>query len=463
MNRYILKDIRLLLSLFFGLMCSNPLNAQNNISLSFTTQCSYSSSCNVFYPANTTNCSGFKLTTSHGSPRYDIYADDIKAIRLEGRSGGEEGFFLDYKFLSGNSYLIELTVQPIDEQGYTSTYLKVDLANGVTTQNDECNFGTAPTVSDVASVFNTNQYTNQSNQISKSVVPSTNYNQLWLRSTKLNTAVTGVWIFRIKITETVNSQPVNITGNTICCAQTICSGSVPAILGQASGTSLGGATTYAHQWQSSTDGTNFTSISPAVTSATYQPPTLTQSTWYRRVVNGSSFSTPVKITVIPANITVATTNYSTNTTVKAASSITIQGDQTPGAGITATFTAGSSITINPNTTLSPNISLTIAPCTSGGRIAYWEDSEVESENKEYMKAYPNPAIDKVTVELLFEPRSETLIRIHDSYGKEINSAALKKLNDSLYEVDMVGQGSGMYFIRVLAPEGWVNKKIVLTK
>lgn len=101
-------------------------------------------------------------------------------------------------------------------------------------------------------------------------------------------------------TGTVNVQPP-ISNNVIAADQTICSGNAPAIL---TGTApAGGSGTYTYLWQQSNDSITWTTASGTSTTATYTPPVLTSTKWYRRIV--SSFtcsaltSVPVKITVQP--------------------------------------------------------------------------------------------------------------------------------------------------------------------
>ena len=108
------------------------------------------------------------------------------------------------------------------------------------------------------------------------------------------------------LTITVTAELLN---NTITADQTICSSSTPALLNGSLPT--GGTGTYTYQWQSSTTGASgpFSDVSGA-TSQNYQPGSLTQSTWYQRVVNSgvcSLISGVVAITVNPpiANNTIS--------------------------------------------------------------------------------------------------------------------------------------------------------------
>ena len=88
-------------------------------------------------------------------------------------------------------------------------------------------------------------------------------------------------------------------------AQTICSGAAPTVLSlNGSATSGSGTVTYTYQWQSSIDGTNWSNVSSGGTSSTYQPPTLSQNTWYRVGITmangctGTDYSTSAAITVV---------------------------------------------------------------------------------------------------------------------------------------------------------------------
>ncbi|WP_167616138.1 HYR domain-containing protein [Maribellus sediminis] len=86
--------------------------------------------------------------------------------------------------------------------------------------------------------------------------------------------------------------------------QTICEGTVPALLDASVSGGLG--TAYTYQWQSSPDDATWSDI-PGAISEDYQPPVLTSTTYYRLVVNddganscGSGTSASVVVTVDPA-------------------------------------------------------------------------------------------------------------------------------------------------------------------
>ena len=86
----------------------------------------------------------------------------------------------------------------------------------------------------------------------------------------------------------VENTPVKITvinflPGSIASDQTICEGDTPNPL---TAINPNGDGTFTYQWQSSTDGSNFSNIT-GETGATYSPPALTQDTWYKRIVTAS--------------------------------------------------------------------------------------------------------------------------------------------------------------------------------
>jgi len=97
-------------------------------------------------------------------------------------------------------------------------------------------------------------------------------------------------------TATISLYSTTLTPGTIAAAQTICSGSIPAPLTN-TGNPSGGDGNYLYQWQSSPDGTAWTSISGA-TAAGYAPGALTASTWYRRTVTVCGAAGPAVTTAL---------------------------------------------------------------------------------------------------------------------------------------------------------------------
>jgi gliding motility-associated-like protein/uncharacterized repeat protein (TIGR01451 family) len=97
-----------------------------------------------------------------------------------------------------------------------------------------------------------------------------------------------------------------ISNNTIDNAQTICTGSTPAAL--TATTPTGGSGSYTYLWESSTGtGISFTPAAGVNNGQQYTPPSLTQTTYYRRTVSSGncsgSQSNIILVTVIPVAAT----------------------------------------------------------------------------------------------------------------------------------------------------------------
>jgi gliding motility-associated-like protein len=182
-----------------------------------------------------------------------------------------------------------------------------------------------------------------------------------------------------QVTITVQGTLANIG---IDSSQTICSGTVPALLfGQ---TPSGGSGSFNYQWESSPNNSTWTIITGA-TAADYQPAALTATTYYRRKTSSgscSSYSPAVTITVNPKPVMNAIAdaaycngtlinNISFNSTPASNVSYSWTNDNTAiglganGTGALPSFTATN--TTNPKVPLSGNI--TVTPTYTGGGIS----------------------------------------------------------------------------------------------
>jgi gliding motility-associated-like protein len=98
-----------------------------------------------------------------------------------------------------------------------------------------------------------------------------------------------------------------IANNTVTspAINSFCSSGDPTII--TGSTPTGGSGTFAYQWQSSTDDVNFTDIAGANT-ASYDPPLITTTTYYRRSITSGVCSVPFLSNVITITILPAVTN-----------------------------------------------------------------------------------------------------------------------------------------------------------
>ena len=148
---------------------------------------------------------------------------------------------------------------------------------------------------------------------------------------------------------TVNSPSIlitvyaNLTPGSIQSAQTICYNTAPAQLTQLTAPS-GGNGTYSYLWQSSPDNSTWSNIGGA-TAATYSPPALTASTYYRRRVTSSTCSNVYSASVL----------------------ITVYGQLTAG-------TIGTAQSICYNTAPAALTQLTVPTGGTGAYTYQWQDS-----------------------------------------------------------------------------------------
>jgi hypothetical protein len=130
-----------------------------------------------------------------------------------------------------------------------------------------------------------------------------------------------------------------ITNNTIAPVPDICSASVPAvIIGSKAPTLAGGNTVYNFSWQDSTKSHTWALISGAA-GADYQPPALTDTTRYRRIVN-STCSDISKSIMIVVHKPILNTNISVT---GGGTTETICNDQQPGLLHGSVATGGTGI------------------------------------------------------------------------------------------------------------------------
>ena len=195
--------------------------------------------------------------------------------------------------------------------------------------------------------------------------------------------------------------PALVAGS-IAADQDICAGATPATLSSSSGAS-GGTGTFAYQWESSADNSNWTAIGGA-TSPTYAPGPLTATTYYRRRVTSGTGTcatavsnvvavrvqplvtptvtlvappvqcpdTPLTFAAVPANAGPAPTfRWFVNNVAVASgptftSSTVVTGDQvrvevTPTAGLCSTGVATATLIVTRTPTPPPTLTIDVQP------------------------------------------------------------------------------------------------------
>ena len=166
-------------------------------------------------------------------------------------------------------------------------------------------------------------------------------------------------------------------------------------------TPTGGDNTFAYQWQSSTDGTNFTNIAGA-TGKDYTPPATLGSIYYRRTVISGPCSTPKATTAILITIQAAITNNS----LTAPGTITFCGPAVPStiigsapAGGSGAFTYqwqssadGTTFTDIPNATNKDYTPSTVSTTTTYRRIVISGNCQTPSISANTVTITINPPL-----------------------------------------------------------------------
>ncbi len=121
---------------------------------------------------------------------------------------------------------------------------------------------------------------------------STTYYRRMVKETSSNTtAYSGV--------ATISVLPPLIGGSINPLTQSINNNTIPGLM-TLSGVS-GGINSYGYFWQSSTDGLNWSNISPNANATTYQPPALTATTYYRVAVTSNSYTVNSSTAIVMIN------------------------------------------------------------------------------------------------------------------------------------------------------------------
>jgi len=129
---------------------------------------------------------------------------------------------------------------------------------------------------------------------------------------------------------------------------TICSGSSPVALPGSNPTDGAGVGSYSFIWQQSANGTSFNAAVGVNNSATgnYQPPSLTDTTWYRRIVNSGVYKTAVVCTNTSQSARINVHKPISNNIISVSgggTNETICNNQQPGTYLGSVATGGTNI------------------------------------------------------------------------------------------------------------------------
>jgi hypothetical protein len=273
------------------------------------------------------------------------------------------------------------------------------------------------------------------------------------------------------------NQPVS--NNSVSNDQTICSGQAAATLTGTTPTG-GNGINYSYTWQSSTTSVNagFANI-PAATSANYAPGTVSQSTWYRRVVvsgGGCEHVSPaVKVEVLPA--IVAPVAAASPATLTLGQSATLSVSNTsPNLtyywnGLGVSNQSGTSITVTPVSsgtiiyTVSAQTNSGYCPPLQSGSVTITVNTNptgiVKAKNGMSLLVYPNPSLGQFQVGLSGLKAPILEIIISDLTGKTVMKKQLKAINGEIEEAIHMKAAKGVYLLQVKAESQTFFRKVVI--
>ncbi|MER2996821.1 T9SS type A sorting domain-containing protein [Pontibacter populi] len=312
-----------------------------------------------------------------------------------------------------------------------------------------------------------------------------NYSYQWMRngtavsgaaSANYTATTSGNYTVRISngnCSETSSPVAVNVTAsisnNAISSGnQNVCVGAAVANLQGSVPT--GGSGNYSYQWQQSSEGTTFSAISGA-TSQNYSPGNLSNTTWFRRVVTAggcSSTSDAVKVTI---NAAPTVTLAALNKVCTDDEALTLAGGQPAGGtysgtgvnnGVFSPATAGAgehiiSYTFTDASGCSATATQTIVveeACNVTG---------VEDDEPPHKFAYfPNPAKDKLTLEVQLPDRTDVTIQLIDARGSVVHHQDYTgQIGGFKTILQLQNKARGMYFLRFTTKDGSYNRKVLL--
>jgi len=203
----------------------------------------------------------------------------------------------------------------------------------------------------------------------------------------------------------------------------------------------------------------------------------------------SSYGLPsFNLTELPTNITINDTHYSSNTTIRAANNIYIEGNITTSAGVNVVFESGGSIVVKDPSALKPNITLSpkldnifgdekIPPasnsyiksfCAISGvykanevssslRQAILDEKEESKNDEVHLVIYPNPAAESFKVAT--NQKGNVSVQVYDLMGNLLYSG--KAIGGIAINIPTVSFGTGIYLVKTTNATSTLTKRLII--
>ena len=102
-------------------------------------------------------------------------------------------------------------------------------------------------------------------------------------------------------------------------------------------------------------------------------------------------------------------------------------------------------------------------CVLRMRITAPVDVVENSLPESALRVYPNPAQERLTVDLSFERKTDAFVILADMTGKVLLMRDLGEVSENRLDLDLSGYPSGMYFVRVRTENGASTKKFMVNR
>lgn len=286
---------------------------------------------------------------------------------------------------------------------------------------------------------------------------------------------------------------LNFSGGTIKKDQKLPCGTIPSsLLTQSPASGPNNSYVFTYVWEQSSDNVNWQAVVPAATAASFSPPVLYQTTYYRRVALGPCgmvlTSNTVTLTVtqnlalnsdfnINVNCQLGQTNFGitatpnvnsgnnfhgnwtiTNLTTNVSTSLPAWENCSPCSFAPYVFVQGTVYQIKytvRDTCSQEGSTIHTVNCSAG--LAQHDGREIESQPAISSFIHPNPTNGVFTVDT--KDLNATQISITNLQGRLIRSTSVSKdaINSRL---DLSDQPSGIYLVNIHTPNGLVTHKLI---
>jgi hypothetical protein len=80
-----------------------------------------------------------------------------------------------------------------------------------------------------------------------------------------------------------------------------------------------------------------------------------------------------------------------------------------------------------------------------------------------VKLYPNPTTGIVTAEVALDQTSDMNVEVYNTLGQMVQQAHWGNVSNTTRTIDLSGQATGMYFVKLITAQSTITKKVMLNR